>query len=407
LSGECRRGTAITDRNNRLEVASPASRRAEALALAQDLLDDIELARLAPIDVARKTSRLARLLDDSDAIGWLRYELTAYPNPLTRDATNAARRSNREAGSNEFWTASLERLSSSSAAAKERLAGLSAGSTSGEWALAVEREKQTERNALQKGYVDQSSLLAHVVGAFHLYAADRYQELRFGSAVESAFEVVRKEVDGRIAELVPAALPMISAAFENATSDNPEHWANAAATCRRLLKEVADALRPPGPDVERPDGKSIKMGDGNYVNRLVGWIMRQAEGETRASLINAELEFLGRRLDATVAAGNKGTHDHVSKTDASRFITATYLLLGDILALSDESNLRAVEPDNPSARAIEPDDRSTDDVDMSPVEGTPDGRQASANLRQRTDASRGGLVSAESSTVPPVVPQRL
>lgn len=81
------------------------------------------------------------------------------------------------------------------------------------------------------------------------YVAARYQELRFGAAVETAFEVVRREVDATIGDLVPDALPKLSAALESATSSNPEHWANAASTCRRLLKAAADVLRPPGPPV--------------------------------------------------------------------------------------------------------------------------------------------------------------
>lgn len=86
-----------------------------------------------------------------------------------------------------------------------------------------------------------------VVGSIHEYALTRHLELRFGSAVETASEVVRNEVDAGIAALVPDAVPMLTAALENAKSDDPEHRANAAPTCRRLLKSVADAVRPPGP----------------------------------------------------------------------------------------------------------------------------------------------------------------
>jgi hypothetical protein len=163
----------------------------------------------------------------------------------------------------------------------------------------------------------------------HAYAADRYQELRFGSAVESAFEVVRREVDLSIGELVPNALPMLSAAFENATSNNPEHWANAAGTCRRLLKAVADELRPPGPDVD-----DRKMGDGNYINRLVDWIVKNSESETAAKIVTTDLAYLGERLDAADGAGQKGAHEEVDRFDASRFITGTYLILGDVLRIA-------------------------------------------------------------------------
>jgi hypothetical protein len=53
-------------------------RRAEALRLADELLADIELGRLTPSQVARKTSRLARILDDQDAMRWLAFEVEGY-----------------------------------------------------------------------------------------------------------------------------------------------------------------------------------------------------------------------------------------------------------------------------------------------------------------------------------------
>jgi len=180
----------------------------------------------------------------------------------------------------------------------------------------------------------------------HGYVSERYQELRFGSAVESAFEVVRQDVDASIGDLVPDALPMLSAAFENATSNNPEHWANAAGTCRRLLKVVADALRPSGAEI---DGR--KMGDGNYVNRLVDWIVHNSKSETSAKIITADLSYLGQRLDAADAAGQKGAHAEVDRFDASRFITGTYLVLGYVLRLTPEKT----DEETPAAETdIEP-----------------------------------------------------
>jgi hypothetical protein len=54
------------------------TRRQEALVLAEELLSDIELSRISRPDVPRKASRLARLLDDQDAIAWLRYDVGGY-----------------------------------------------------------------------------------------------------------------------------------------------------------------------------------------------------------------------------------------------------------------------------------------------------------------------------------------
>jgi hypothetical protein len=316
-----------------------ASRRQEALALAEEVLGDVELQRVPSLDLARKASRLARLLDDEDAISWLRYETRPYPQPLDADAIRAATRSGRtvagEDGQLSAWIIGLGELDLRVTEGSARLRGLSsAAAGSGDWAYRIELDRSHERNALVKELADNRSILDRVVSALHEYAASRYQELRFGSSVETAFEVVRAEVDGAIASLVPDALPMLSAAFENAVSENPEHWANAASTCRRLLKEVADALSPPGP-AKHVGSKTIQMGPENYVNRLVDWIQDRSASATAAAMVTADLEYLGNRLDAADSAGHKGAHSSVDRYAASRFITGTYLLLGDVLQLTN------------------------------------------------------------------------
>jgi len=64
------------------------------------------------------------------------------------------------------------------------------------------------------------------------------------------------------------------------------------------------------------------------------WIRKNSTSETTADMIVEDLAYLGRRLDATLNAGHKGVHAEVDRLDASRFITGTYLLLGDILRLA-------------------------------------------------------------------------
>jgi hypothetical protein len=321
------------------------TKRQEAMRLAEEILGDIELAKIPAIDIARKTSRLARLLDDGDAIAWMSFETTGYPTPLTTEANAAAKRSNRvaDAAKGTVWTASLGTLGSDIENTTHQIAGLSAPGPSGDWAFRVDMDRTNERRNLHARAIELQGLLDRVIGALHRYVSVAYQELRFGSSVESAFEVVRGEVDARIGALVPGALPMLSGAFENAVSENPEHWANAASTCRRLLKLVADELRPAGPARDVGKGEMIQMGEGNYVNRLVDWIEGTAESETEAAMVVADLEYLGRRLDAADAAGHKGAHDNVNRYAASRFITGTYLLLGDILRL-DGRQPAAAEP---------------------------------------------------------------
>jgi hypothetical protein len=319
-------------------MANPVTRRQEALSLADELLGDIELGRLSALDIARRASRLARLLDDADATSWLVYEIAGYPAAsldwaATAAATRSGRRTTNKDGDPAFWTSPLGTLDLDVQSGRAELANLGAPGPSGDWAFRVESDRSNERTRI-RGRIDQSKgLLDKIIGAIHGYVADRYQELRFGSAVEGAFEVVRADVDAQIASLVPGALPMLTAAMENAVSQQPEHWANAASTCRRLLKLSADALRPPGPDALAANGKTVKLGDANYINRLICWIEGASTSETAAAMITTDLDYLGRRLDAADSAGHKGAHDQVSRFEASRFITGTYLVLGDVLRL--------------------------------------------------------------------------
>jgi hypothetical protein len=308
-------------------VTEGGSARDQALILAEELLSEIELGSISPAAIARKASRLARLLDDFDAMQWLQHEVAGYPRPMDQPAVVAAERSNRVAeekpeGGRTYWTMSLGELELQIEACMAQIAA-EGGPPAGEWALVGGREASARRIALQKNAALNRALLENVVGCIHQYVATKYQELRFGSAVESAFQVVRREVDELIGELVPEALPMISGAFENAASDNPEHWANAAATCRRLLKAVADRLRPPGEDVIGPNGEPIKMGDGNYINRLGDWIRQQTKSETEIGVFNAEVEYLEAQLKAADQAGQKGAHERA----------VTRLVLGDVLRL--------------------------------------------------------------------------
>lgn len=296
-------------------------KRHDALPFSEEVLSDIELSRLPLQDVVRKASRLARLMDDFAAVEWLRYEVSGYPDPLTSEAIVAADRSNRRTmvdGKVKFWTGSVGSLQASVAVTSAR--------------IPASGDNAYERSKAAQSVVETQNKLDGIVGSIHQWVSSVNYELRFGAAAETAFSVVRSEVDGKIASVVPDAVLKLASAFENAASDNPENWAGAASTCRRLIKSVADELRPPG----EPVGKHL-MGDANYVNRLVDWIVnRPGISDTQKDVIVADLEFLGRRLDAFTDAGNKGAHSEVTRFEASRYITGTYLFLGDVLGLQKD-----------------------------------------------------------------------
>ncbi|VVJ25212.1 Uncharacterised protein [Amycolatopsis camponoti] len=319
------------------------TRRDAALALAEEILSDIELSRLPPPQIVRKASRLARLSDDVDAIDWLSQEVSGFEikdDRLTPSGIRAAKLSRREAtfdkeeGRQTYWSSSLNELQASIDSGKIHLEAardrdLSISSANPQQVVEPPPGNARERMEITESIRHGEEILGRIVGAVYLYVSSKEIELRFGAAVEDAFTTVRNEVDSRIAQLTPSAATKLSAAFENASSGNPEHWANAASACRRLLKAIADELRQPGEPI---DGRP--MTDDRYINRLIDWIANQnAVGNTLRDVVTADLQDFGKRIDAFDDAGHKGAHAEVSKYEASRFITGAYLLIGDILRL--------------------------------------------------------------------------
>jgi hypothetical protein len=285
-------------------------------------------------------------------MSWLNFEVEGWPQsgPLPPNVWSAAVRSGRVApkpdGKPGATVSTLGELAAGIPAATAQLASaadpdVSISSANPGQYVHVPAGNSQERAVIRRHISDQQAVIDRVVGAIHSYVTKVHLELRFGDVVETAFEALRSEVDGAIGELVPEAASKLASAFENAGSENSEDWAAAAASCRRLIKACADALRPPGEPVEgRP------MTDQNYVNRLVDWIAREAGSDTERGMIVGDLDFLCKKLDAVDAAGQKGAHAEVTKFEAARYVTGTYLTLGDLLRLrSPETEVDERDPE--------------------------------------------------------------
>jgi AbiTii len=156
----------------------PSTRRDEAVLLAEDLLTDIELGRIDPMAVVRKASRLARLLDDAEAMQWLRFEATGYSsgsNGLDSAAWSAATRSCRIHESDGERRASTTMLGTLSAEIEAATLDLNAGTgdtSDSQYAVVVENNKAARRNQLRQVITNRRALIDKVLGAVYQYAAE-------------------------------------------------------------------------------------------------------------------------------------------------------------------------------------------------------------------------------------------
>ncbi|PFD55851.1 hypothetical protein CN274_24865 [Bacillus thuringiensis] len=134
--------------------------------------------------------------------------------------------------------------------------------------------------------------------------------------------------------MCPEAIQKFISVYENLKSDNDEDWANAVHTCRRIIKDVADSLYPPSNEpIQLPGGKTRKIGEDQYINRLIQYIDSKSTSEKFSAIVGSHLKFIGERLDGVHEAANKGTHAEVTLDEAERYIIYTYLVIGDILSL--------------------------------------------------------------------------
>lgn len=153
---------------------------------------------------------------------------------------------------------------------------------------------------------------------------------------DSIFSRFRKNADKKLETFAPSIPEKLASVYSNIDSDNPEDWANAVHSCRRILVDLADALYPPQEEPIMIGGKPVKVGPEQYINRLVQFTAGKAGSKTYRDVVGADLSSIGMRLDAINDAVCKGTHTEITKDEASRYIIHTYLLISDIVALVDE-----------------------------------------------------------------------
>lgn len=321
----------------------------EALTLSEEILKHIELSEVPLQTSIQKTLRLARLMNDMEAVEWIREEMKGFSRnemgKLTSIAWESAIRSNRvvyvKDKSNKYnkqaYATHVNVLETTIETLKERMKvsndpniSVSSAST---YLQPLPQGNALERKSIAQNIRDLSEILAKVQSSFYEYVYNINYELKFSNINESIFNRNRLEVDKRLPEISPQAVSKFVSVHENLRSTNSEDWANAVHSCRRILKDIADSLYPPQSTPIQVGDKSIKVGEDHVINRLMQYVSSKSESKRYEELIGSHLKYMGERLDSIYGAANKGTHTEVSLEEAERYIIYTYLLIGDLLAL--------------------------------------------------------------------------
>jgi len=328
----------------------------EALNLASEILKNIELGELPLSKIVTKALRLARLRVDAEALEWLKFEFSGYPvSPIgvPPRAWIIGAKSQRHYQEKDkdgklksyMRLESIGRIEAEIESAKIQLQisvdpNVSVSSANPYQRVSTPIGNYFERTGLRSSIVKWTSVLERIKSSIYDYALEVYYELKFGDISEAVFEKARKRVDELLSKICPSAVQELVSAYENLSSSNKSDWSNAANSCRRMLKELADVLFPAKKSVKGKKGH--KLTEEAYKNRLIAFTESKSKSEKFNMVVGSQLSFLVDRLNSIQEASSKGTHRLISKEEAERIVIYTYLLLGDILTLVEEKDLKNV-----------------------------------------------------------------
>lgn len=328
-----------------------SNRLKECTELSREILRNFELSEIPVGNIVLKCLRLCRLLDDQNGILLFTFESSGYPRgkngKYTLEAERIAVLANRRFLQYDYKfkkavdylsyalisdiESSIETLRIQLAASVDPNISLTSANPSQHLFAPIGNSK--ERSQIATQIHQNTQILAQVKGTLYSYVLKIYNKLVYGNIVEDIFTESRIKVNEKLLEYCPKSIGKFVSVYENLSSDNPEDYANAVHSCRRILLDLADALYPPSDAPLQVNGKEIRIGPDQYINRLIQYINSKSNSKTYNDVVGADLSSIGERLDAINNAVCKGTHANLTKEEASRYIIHTYQLISDIISL--------------------------------------------------------------------------
>ena len=198
-------------------------------------------------------------------------------------------------------------------------------------------DRRKLRASLTMHVSERRSMLERIKDAAYTYVLDAEAQILVGEAVPDSVARGRAFVETELARVAPSALGALRAAETRSFDDEQEAASQAATSCRRAIKALADALYPPGPPVAGEDGVTRSMDDDHYRNRLTTWVHERKGRSTHADLLASNLVTLGTRLKSLDDLASKGVHADLSRAEVESCVSWVYMLAADLLRVEVQS----------------------------------------------------------------------
>ena len=318
----------------------------KALDLSENILENIELENEKLSSILLKCLRLARLIDDVESMEWLQYEVGGYKKSengkIESNAFQIAKKHGRSFinadDKGEYIFAELVgELEEAIEANYKRINNITTQgvSVSGEWTTTT--MSNLTNSAVRYGdqvtslIKEEKRRIGILKGEYYKYALYVNMELGFSKSAENIFEKYRENVDNKLSNIISDSEDKLSAIYDRLSEDNKESWSQAADTCRKLFKSVADNLfKKMYPEYDKKtvkvkSGKEVDITGDKYINRLT------------VCLDNID-KLSNKHIEDTISWINKlndkicdGVHNDITYQEIEQIIIHTYICLGDII----------------------------------------------------------------------------
>jgi hypothetical protein len=151
------------------------------------------------------------------------------------------------------------------------------------------------------------------------------------------FEETRKTVNEKLYTICPKALNKLTETYKDLMeSETPLDLQKISFSCRTVLNDFAEAVYPPTKQkVKGFDDKTHPLTDNNPMNRIIQFTYENIESGHNQDFMKSNLEYLSNFLNSIYKLSNVGTHSEREKEHAKRCVVYTYLVIGDIINLTN------------------------------------------------------------------------
>jgi DNA uptake protein ComE-like DNA-binding protein len=322
----------------------------DAIKLLEESLDQLESQKGSVLAGVQKLSRAAKILGDEDTVIWC--EIQLGNSRYTMDLISASKSITEvleEEKDSEIVYKEYERIASElrengynpEVHFSEEELHIKIDSAGGGYKdIGFIEERYNDLVRLKKGnnrtyYKHSLNIhISYVKRMAHEKAGLLHKKMAYTDSAQTAFDVLKGEVDDRLLDLNPELAEQLMLSFKSVSTDNPEEWSQALTTCRRFIEGLADELFPPIDE----DVNGRKLGKTQYINRLWAFMDKSIESKSNKDLAKAHVDILGIYLQRIHKLSNKGVHAGLEREEAVKTVFHTYLMVADILKYVDPSS---------------------------------------------------------------------